>query len=108
MRHTQQHAAASKTMSCQARDMGVRALLQEKIANLGVPCEEMCKQIGAYPDCQCPGFAGQPASSDDERACIVKYCQDKPCPSEGFLTCVKELTSVSVLQWDTVFSHVSQ
>merc|ERR1719327_2330948 len=77
---------------------------------MGVPCEDMCKQLGAYPNCQCPGFEGSPASSDDERACYVKYCQDPahPCPTEEFVTCTKELTTVSVLQWDSVFSHVSQ
>merc|ERR1719258_73567 len=36
----------------------------------------MCKKLGAYPNCQCPGFNGEPASSDDTRGCYTKYCQD--------------------------------
>merc|ERR1719324_1371161 len=81
-----------------------------KIANLGIPCEEMCKKMGAYPNCQCPGFAGQPASSDDNRACAAKYCQDPsaPCPTDAFVTCVAELTKVSALQWDSVFAQLDQ
>lgn len=100
----------SKVVGCQSKDVGVRVLLQEKIATLGVPCENMCKEMGAYPDCQCPGFAGQPASSDDNRACIAKYCNDptSPCPNDAFVTCVKENTQVSALQWDAVFQQIDQ
>merc|ERR1719421_2802294 len=102
--------ASSKATSCSARDEGTRALLQTKSVSLGVPCEEMCKSMGAYPNCMCPGFEGQPASSDDSRACYVKYCQDpsSPCPSDAFVTCVKELTKVSVLQWDGVFEQLGR
>merc|ERR1719326_317682 len=99
------HASAS----CENRDRALRVLLQDKLANLGIPCENMCKEMGAYPDCQCPGFAGQPASGDDNRACIVKYCQDptSPCPNDAFVTCVKENTEVSApLQWDNIFERL--
>merc|ERR1719421_962273 len=107
------HAGAkveAKATSCSARDEGTRALLQTKLVSLGVPCETMCKEMGAYPNCQCPGFEGQPSSSDDTRACFVKYCQDpaSPCPSDAFVTCVKELTKVSVLQWDALFAQLSK
>lgn len=101
------HAAAS----CNAHDMGVRVLLQERIRAFGIPCEDMCKRMGAYPNCQCPGFAGQPASSDDERACLAKYCQDpsSPCPNDAFVTCVAENTKVSALvQWDSLFEQLGQ
>merc|ERR1719310_2053961 len=96
------HAVAS----CENRDRALRVLLQDKLGNLGIPCENMCKEMGAYPDCQCPGFAGMPASGDDNRACIVKYCQDptSPSPNDAFVTCVKENTEVSALmQWDNIF-----
>ena len=65
---------------------------------LGVPCEEMCKRMGVYPNCQCPGFESTPVSDDDDRACYSKYCQDPkaPCPNDAFVTCVKESTKVSV------------
>merc|ERR1719159_265093 len=100
------HAVAS----CENRDRALRVLLQNKVANLGIPCEEMCKDMGAYPDCHCPGFAGMPASGDDDRACIAKYCQDptSPCPNDAFVTCVKENTEVSALQWDAVFAQIDQ
>merc|ERR1719463_680453 len=100
---------ASTALGCQSKDLGVRVLLQEKIAAMGIPCENMCKEMGAYPDCQCPGFAGQPASGDDNRACIAKYCQDptSPCPNDAFVTCVKENTEVSaLLQWDSIFDKL--
>jgi len=40
--------------ACAAEDTQHRAQLQNKLAGV---CEEMCKQVGAYPKCaQCPGF----------------------------------------------------
>lgn len=105
------HVMALATMQkCEARDIGVRALLQEKTRSLGVVCEDMCKQMGEYPNCQCPGFAGQPASSDDNRACIAKYCADpsSPCPNDAFVTCVKENTAVSALQWGSVLDRIGE
>merc|ERR1719171_2024221 len=96
---------------CGMRDtaVAVRALLQEKAISMGVPCENMCKELGAYPNCQCPGFAGQPASSDDARGCMTQYCQDPsaPCPNDAFVGSVKENTRVAVLQWDAVFKQMS-
>eukprot|EP00928_Gymnodinium_smaydae_P007305 TRINITY_DN12646_c0_g1_i2.p1 TRINITY_DN12646_c0_g1~~TRINITY_DN12646_c0_g1_i2.p1 ORF type:complete len:148 (-),score=23.02 TRINITY_DN12646_c0_g1_i2:338-736(-) len=96
----------SRSAACQADDLGVRAVLEAKLANLAVPCEDMCREMGAYPNCQCPGFAGQPASADDTRACYEKYCQGTACPSDAFVGCVKELTKVSVLQWSNLLSHL--
>merc|ERR1719460_2582739 len=99
------HASAS----CENRDRALRVLLQNKLGNMGIPCENMCKEMGAYPKCQCPGFAGMPASADDNRACIVKYCQDptSPCPNDAFVTCVKENTQVSaLLQWDSIMANL--
>jgi hypothetical protein len=101
----------TETQACASRDLGVRALLQAKAENFGVDCEGMCKKLGAYPDCQCPGFAGEAASDDDTRACFSKYCQDPDpkasCPNDGFVGCVKEGTKVSALQWDKVMSRVN-
>merc|ERR1719162_2132974 len=84
--------------------------MQLKLEALGIPCENMCKQMGAYPNCQCPGFAGQPASSDDDRACYAKYCQDPsaPCPNDAFTTCVSTVTQISALQWDNVFDNLDK
>merc|ERR1719253_2518413 len=98
--------AADTTMSCINEDFGVRALLQSKVG--GTDCENMCKKLGAYPNCQCPGFNGEPASSDDTRACFVSYGQDpsSPMPNEAFVNCVKENTK-SFLQWQGVFSRIS-
>merc|ERR1719238_2250566 len=43
-----------KDTSCEASDLKRRAQFQNKLASL---CEEMCKELGAYPKCpQCEGF----------------------------------------------------
>merc|ERR1719174_3440170 len=40
--------------SCAAEDLGHRVQLQNKLAGV---CEDMCKEVGAYPNCnQCPKF----------------------------------------------------
>merc|ERR1719343_1047419 len=40
--------------ACTAEDLKHRAQLQNKLAGI---CEDMCKEVGAYPKCaQCPGF----------------------------------------------------
>merc|ERR1719487_233528 len=40
--------------ACEAADLKHRMALQNKLAGL---CEEMCKEVGAYPDCAgCAGF----------------------------------------------------
>ena len=36
---------------------------------------EMCKEMGVYPKCQCPGFAGQPADADDNRSSASTGCR---------------------------------
>ena len=43
-----------KSDSCAAEDLKHRAMLQNKLAG---DCEEMCKEVGAYPKCTCPGTA---------------------------------------------------
>merc|ERR1719335_821481 len=103
--------AADKGASdaCQDQDFGRRAMIQAKLASLGPECEEMCKRMNIYPECQCAGFAGQPASDGDTRACMEKHCQDPttPCPTDAFVTCVKELTKVSTfLQWDALLNRI--
>merc|ERR1719409_2165931 len=100
-------AVTQESTSCEARTQNQRALIQTKLAVFGVQCEQMCKEMGAYPNCQCPGFAGQPSSDGDTRACMAKYCQDPtaPCPTDAFMTCVAESTKVSVLQWDTLLQR---
>jgi len=102
-------ASATAEDACASRDVGAMALLSLKGTQMGVDCEGMCKRIGAYPNCQCAGFAGAPASDGDTRACMEKYCQDPsaPCPNDAFVGCVKENTKV-FLQWDSVFAQLSQ
>merc|ERR1719499_808719 len=86
--------------------MEFRVKLMTKMATLDIACEDMCKRIGAYPDCQCAGFQGNPASDGDTRACIVKYCQDPatPCPTDEFVACVKSFTGL--LQWESLLQRV--
>merc|ERR1719408_352564 len=98
--------AGNSVMSCVNEDFGMRALLQSKVG--GPDCENMCKSLGAYPKCQCPGFNGEPASSDDTRACFTTYGQDpnSPLPNDAFVNCVKENTK-SFLQWQHVFGRIS-
>merc|ERR1719229_458599 len=46
--------------SCAAEDLGHRVQLQNKLAGV---CEEMCKEVGAYPKCnQCPAFVSPDAT----------------------------------------------
>jgi len=103
-------AGAGDSKSCASKSVAFRALLQATSTQLGVDCEGMCKEVGAYPNCNCPGFEGQPASADDTRACIDKYCQDPsaPCPNDAFVGCVKENTKVSALQFDAIYAKVSK
>merc|ERR550537_894854 len=95
--------------ACSGKDIGAMALLSVKATQMGADCEKMCKRVGVYPNCQCPGFAGMPASEGDMRGCAEKYCQDPstPCPTDNFVACVKENTAVSALQWNAVFSRLS-
>merc|ERR1719151_62251 len=40
--------------ACAAEDLAVRALLQNKLADI---CVDMCKEVGSYPDkCTCPEY----------------------------------------------------
>merc|ERR1719160_2257285 len=44
----------SEEHACETADLKRRAQFQNKLAGL---CEEMCKEIGQYPNCaQCAGF----------------------------------------------------
>merc|ERR550532_3501739 len=48
--------AARWCNSCLSQDMQElhhRAAVQNKLAGI---CEDMCKEVGAYPKCTCPGF----------------------------------------------------
>merc|ERR1719183_1149709 len=86
------------------------AFLQQMKANMfGADCEAMCKKLGAYPNCQCPGFNGEPATDDDTRSCYTQNCQDpkSPCPTDAFVDCVSANTK-SFLQWQQVMHQVDQ
>merc|ERR1740138_1973586 len=39
--------------ACIAEDLKIRMAVQNKLAS---QCEDMCKEVGAYPKCQCPDF----------------------------------------------------
>lgn len=103
-------AYGSSKACASSKELGTKAFIQAKATTWGIDCEGMCKKVGAYPNCQCPGFEGEPASSDDTRDCIAKNCQDpeSPCPNDAFVTCVKENTAVSALQWDAVMTRFDQ
>jgi len=45
--------------ACAAQDMQHRLTIQNKLADA---CQDMCKEVGAYPDCECPNFV-QPDST---------------------------------------------
>merc|ERR1719223_17802 len=83
-------------------------MLQSKLASLDVQCEDMCRRLGIYPNCQCPGFAGNPSSDGDTRRCMKQHCQDPqiPCPTPAFVTCVEESTKISALQWGALFQQL--
>jgi len=44
----------SDEKACEAMDLKHRGQVQSKLAGM---CEDMCKEVGAYPNCaQCAGF----------------------------------------------------
>ena len=46
--------SSGEEKACQAQDLQHRMQLQNKLAGV---CEDMCKEVGAYPKCsQCPNF----------------------------------------------------
>merc|ERR550514_1295147 len=54
------HEAQLDSKACAAEDLKHRAQLQNKLAGV---CEDMCKEVGAYPKCSgCPNFV-QPDST---------------------------------------------
>merc|ERR550532_2162820 len=81
---------------CHTDDAKYRTTLQTKLAVFGIECEEMCKKMGIYPNCQCGGFGGTTAFSGDLRMCIDKYCQDPnvPCPTDNFVMCKRKHKSL--------------
>merc|ERR1719161_2454172 len=48
------NSAKSDDKACVAMDLKIRTQVQNKLAGM---CEDMCKEVGAYPSCaQCAGF----------------------------------------------------
>lgn len=102
---------STEAESCSARDVTYRALVQSQLSTLAPTCETMCKRIGAYPNCDCPGFNGNPASSEDTRDCAGQYCKSgvDNCPTDAFTRCVKEKTKVAgLLQWQDLLSRLAK
>ena len=92
---------------CISSDQSRRAILQTKLGVLGVPCEGVCRDVGSYPNCDCPGFDGREVSSDDTRACFEQLCgPTRPCPSEQFVSCVRACTKLSALQWGSLLQSL--
>merc|ERR1719190_186411 len=51
---------AEEETACTAQDLKHRAQIQNKLAGI---CEDMCKEVGAYPKCaQCPDFVAPDAT----------------------------------------------
>merc|ERR1740138_1185752 len=45
---------AQNDKACMSEDLQHRIQLQNKLAGF---CEDMCKEVGAFPKCKCPKFA---------------------------------------------------
>merc|ERR1719201_1456450 len=43
----------SVSQACVSEDMAARAMMQNQLAGI---CESMCKDVGSYPKCECPGY----------------------------------------------------
>merc|ERR1719440_2762309 len=55
-----QTSNAGAEKACVAEDLKHRVAFQNKLAGI---CEDMCKEVGAYPQCaQCPGFVAPDAT----------------------------------------------
>merc|ERR1719379_1316519 len=55
-----QASAIQTQKSVETSDLKLRAKLQNKLADL---CEDMCKEVGAYPKCnECPAFVAPDAT----------------------------------------------
>merc|ERR1719487_2219835 len=53
-------ASATQTSNVVMQDSQLRATIQNKLAGI---CEDMCKEVGAYPKCsQCPDFVAPDAT----------------------------------------------
>eukprot|EP00747_Dinoflagellata_sp_TGD_P162411 gnl/TRDRNA2_/TRDRNA2_179977_c0_seq1.p1 gnl/TRDRNA2_/TRDRNA2_179977_c0~~gnl/TRDRNA2_/TRDRNA2_179977_c0_seq1.p1 ORF type:complete len:141 (+),score=23.01 gnl/TRDRNA2_/TRDRNA2_179977_c0_seq1:94-516(+) len=103
--------------NCAAEDSKHRLAVQQKLMAFGVVCEKMCRALGTYPNCQCPGFNGKPADDHDTRDCYDQYCHPScfagpnlPHDSnkgDGFMTCVKTRTAVgSLLSWNSIMGFL--
>jgi len=86
----------SVKFGARAADKSTRQYLAAQVYTIGITCESMCKTVGSYPNCQCPGFGGSKAAKGDDRGCYAKYCHPPadPCPNDGLVTCVEETTSL--------------
>merc|ERR1719440_106098 len=107
--------ATAKGLACEKNTEKVSMLVQAKVATLGNVCEDMCRKMGAYPNCQCPGFGSQPGELEAGRSCYDTHCQDpkNPCMGGGasgdyFVSCVKTKTAVggSLLSWDSTVNLI--
>merc|ERR1719230_1194036 len=89
-------AASVGLASAGTEDLSDRLELRRRVISFGVICEDMCKSVGAYPNCKCAGFGGTPADDSDTRSCAAKYCHPpvEPCPNDHFFNCVKEGTKL--------------
>merc|ERR1719321_906984 len=49
-----QNVNVQSDKACLSEDLQHRIQLQNKLAGF---CEDMCKEVGSFPKCQCPNFA---------------------------------------------------
>merc|ERR1719199_196468 len=96
-----------KGMSCQKQELHHRAQVQNKLAGI---CEDMCKEVGAYPKCTCPGFTPPDATPgvmtwDEllEHMCkeLGAYPMCAGCPNF-----VAPDSTPGVMTWDELLEHM--
>mmetsp|Transcript_30339 Transcript_30339/g.59508 ORF Transcript_30339/g.59508 Transcript_30339/m.59508 type:complete len:197 (+) Transcript_30339:74-664(+) len=65
----------SGSQACAKEDQAARALVQNTLAGI---CEDMCKDVGSYPDCTCPGYVDETDKSPGETTWdeLLKHMSD--------------------------------
>merc|ERR1719225_2050707 len=72
------HVGRSSVLSkaCAAEDLAARVMVQNRLAGI---CEGMCKDVGAYPKCECPAFTApgtDPSSGNLNWDELLKFMGD--------------------------------
>merc|ERR1719309_1477833 len=76
-------ALRSVSQACVSEDLAARSMMQNQLAGI---CENMCKDVGSYPKCECPNYVDKTdtaLSALQHKARVVKALQvSKSCMSE--------------------------